>query len=84
MFYIVTVTCVLKKCNSYIVLVTYKKLKLLHRSRFCSLKKFFLCNIGCIAPKICLKYIKSFRNLPLIHARAASFTLRKKWPLLAK
>jgi hypothetical protein len=60
--YIVTVTCLFKKCNDYIVLVTNKKFKLLHRSCFC-----FLCNISSIALKICLKYIKSFRNLPLIH-----------------
>jgi hypothetical protein len=51
---------------------------------FVFFKKGFLCNIGSIAPKICLKYIKFFRNLPLIHARAASFTLRRKRPLLAK
>jgi hypothetical protein len=78
--YIVTVTCLFKKCNGYIIHVTNKKLKLLHHSRFCT----FLCNIGSIAPKICLKYIKSFWNLPLIHARATSFTLRKKCPLLGK
>ena len=48
------------------------------------LQKGCLGNIDSTAPKNCLKYIKSFQNLPLIHARAASFTLRKKRPLLAK
>jgi hypothetical protein len=39
--YIVTVTCLFKKCNGYIILVTNKKFKLLHRSSFCSSKKVF-------------------------------------------